>query len=136
MSETTTFAELGISESTLRAVSELGYEQPSPIQAASIPALLEGRDLLGQAQTGTGKTAAFALPLLSKVDAKKRSPQLLILTPTRELAIQVAEACQKYAKYIKGLTVLPIYGGQSYTCLLYTSPSPRDKRQSRMPSSA
>ena len=118
MSETTTFAELGISESTLRAVSELGYEQPSPIQAASIPALLEGRDLLGQAQTGTGKTAAFALPLLSKVDAKKRSPQLLILTPTRELAIQVAEACQKYAKYIKGLTVLPIYGGQSYTIQL------------------
>ena len=118
MSDPTTFAELGISELTLRAVSELGYEQPSPIQAKSIPALLEGRDLLGQAQTGTGKTAAFALPLLSKIEAKKRVPQLLILTPTRELAIQVAEACQKYAKYIKGLTVLPIYGGQSYTIQL------------------
>ena len=118
MSDPTTFAELGISELTLRAVSELGYEQPSPIQAKSIPPLLEGRDLLGQAQTGTGKTAAFALPLLSKIVAKKRAPQLLILTPTRELAIQVAEACQKYAKYIKGLTVLPIYGGQSYTIQL------------------
>lgn len=118
MSEPTTFAELGISEPTLRVISELGYEQPSPIQAESIPALLTGSDLIGQAQTGTGKTAAFALPLLSKIDAKKRAPQLLILTPTRELAIQVAEACQKYAKYIKGLTVLPIYGGQSYSIQL------------------
>ena len=118
MSKPITFAELGISELALRAVSELGYERPSPIQAESIPVLLDGNDLLGQAQTGTGKTAAFALPLLSKIDAKKRAPQLLILTPTRELAIQVAEACQKYAKYIKGLTVLPIYGGQSYTIQL------------------
>ena len=104
------FNELGLPEKILKAVIEQGYEQPSPIQAQSIPPLLEGRDLLGQAQTGTGKTAAFALPLLSNVDAKNKSPQLLILAPTRELAIQVAEACQQYAKHLKGVNVLPIYG--------------------------
>lgn len=112
------FADLGLSSEVLAAVQDQGYEQPSPIQAATIPALLDGHDLLGQAQTGTGKTAAFALPLLSSIDAKKRYPQLLILAPTRELAIQVAEACQQYAKHIKGLEVLPIYGGQSYTIQL------------------
>ncbi len=108
------FTDLGLPEPIQRAVADLGYEQPSPIQAQSLPVLLEGRDLLGQAQTGTGKTAAFALPLLSKINPKKRHPQLLVLAPTRELAIQVAEACQQYAKHIKGLNVLPIYGGQSY----------------------
>ena len=116
--EISTFAELGLSDEVLRAVSDQGYEQPSPIQAASIPALLTGRDLLGQAQTGTGKTAAFALPFLSQIDVSINQPQILILAPTRELAIQVAEACQQYAKYLKGVNVLPIYGGQSYTIQL------------------
>lgn len=112
------FSELDLPEPILRAVSELGYEQPSPIQAQAIKPLLQERDLLGQAQTGTGKTAAFALPLLSKIDAKNKAPQLLILAPTRELAIQVAEACQQYAKHLKGINVLPIYGGQSYSIQL------------------
>ncbi len=112
------FSELGLPEPILRAVQEQGYEQPSPIQAESIPSLLEGRDILGQAQTGTGKTAAFALPLLARIDPNLRQPQLLILAPTRELAIQVAEACQQYSKHLKGLNVLPIYGGQSYTVQL------------------
>ena len=112
------FTELGLPESILQAVSDQGYERPSPIQAEAIPPLLEGRDLLGQAQTGTGKTAAFAMPLLAKIDPASKAPQLLILAPTRELAIQVAEACQQYAKHLKGVNVLPIYGGQSYTIQL------------------
>jgi ATP-dependent RNA helicase DeaD len=105
------FASLGISAPVLKAVQQLGYEQPSPVQEASIPILLEGKNLLGTAQTGTGKTAAFALPFLSMLDEKQKTPQILILTPTRELAIQVAEAFQSYAKHIKGFHVLPIYGG-------------------------
>jgi ATP-dependent RNA helicase DeaD len=112
------FDQLGLPESILQAIRDQGYEQPSPIQAEAIPHLLEGRDILGQAQTGTGKTAAFAMPLLTRVDPNNRAPQLLILAPTRELAIQVAEACQQYSKHIKGLNVLPIYGGQSYTIQL------------------
>ncbi len=112
------FSDLNLPEAIQKAVTEQGYEQPSPIQAEAIPALLEGRDLLGQAQTGTGKTAAFALPLLANIDPNNRAPQLLILAPTRELAIQVAEACQQYAKHLKGVNVLPIYGGQSYTIQL------------------
>jgi len=107
------FSDLGLSESVLKAVNESGYETPSPIQAQSIAPLLSGRDLLGQAQTGTGKTAAFSLPLLSRLDVKSKTPQMLVLAPTRELAIQVAEAIQSYAKHMKGLHVLPIYGGQS-----------------------
>jgi ATP-dependent RNA helicase DeaD len=105
------FLSLGISAPVLKAVQNLGYEQPSPIQAQSIPILLSGKNLLGTAQTGTGKTAAFALPLLSKIDPQQKTPQILVLTPTRELAIQVAEAFQSYAKHIKGFHVLPIYGG-------------------------
>jgi len=105
------FEGLGLSEAVLAAVRAVGYETPSPIQQAAIPPLLEGRDLLGQAQTGTGKTAAFALPLLCRIDLKRAEPQLLVLTPTRELAIQVAEAMQKYARHLKGFHVLPIYGG-------------------------
>jgi len=112
------FSELGLPETMLSAVSDQGYERPSPIQAKAIPPLLEGHDLLGQAQTGTGKTAAFALPLLSMINPSLKAPQLLVLTPTRELAIQVAEACQQYAKHLKGVSVLPIYGGQSYTIQL------------------
>ncbi len=108
----TTFDQLGLSAPVLKAVEETGYETPSPIQLQSIPPLLEGRDILGQAQTGTGKTAAFALPLLSRLDASIAKPQVLVLTPTRELAIQVAEAMQTYARHIRGFHILPVYGGQ------------------------
>ena len=107
------FSELGLAKPILKAVNEAGYETPSPIQAQSIIPLLAGHDLLGQAQTGTGKTAAFSLPLLSRIDTKLKAPQLLVLAPTRELAIQVSEAIQGYARHLKGLHVLPIYGGQS-----------------------
>jgi ATP-dependent RNA helicase DeaD len=109
------FAGLGLNEPVIQALTEVGYEFPTPIQAATIPVLLSGADLLGQAQTGTGKTAAFALPLLSRLDLTQRAPQALVLVPTRELAIQVAEAFQKYAAHMRGFHVLPIYGGQSYT---------------------
>ncbi len=112
------FADLGLSESLLKTLSEIGYETPSPIQAQCIPILLDGHDILGMAQTGTGKTAAFALPLMEQIDIKVAKPQALILTPTRELAIQVAEALQSYAKNLPGFHVLPIYGGQSYTIQL------------------
>ncbi|MBF6024650.1 DEAD/DEAH box helicase [Lysobacter niastensis] len=108
------FTDLGLPEPLLRALAEVGYESPSPIQAATIPPLMEGRDVLGQAQTGTGKTAAFALPVLARIDAAQHKPQALVLAPTRELAIQVAEAFQKYAHHLPGFHVLPIYGGQSY----------------------
>ena len=117
----TRFADLGLPETLLKALVEVGYETPSPIQAATIPPLLAGRDVLGQAQTGTGKTAAFALPILADIDPNLAAPQALVLAPTRELAIQVSEAFQKYAHHLPGFHVLPIYG-----CLLYTSPSPRD----------
>lgn len=109
-----TFSELSLSPAVLQALETTGYERPSPIQAQTIPFLLEGRDVIGQAQTGTGKTAAFALPLLSKLDLEQKEPQALVLTPTRELAIQVAEAFQTYASHIKGFHVLPVYGGSDY----------------------
>ena len=108
------FSDLGLSDTVVQAVKAIGYESASPIQAATIPAMLEGADILGQAQTGTGKTAAFALPILSRLDMKKRVPQALVLVPTRELAIQVSEAFQKYAAGQHAFHVLPIYGGQSY----------------------
>ncbi|MDE2261314.1 MAG: DEAD/DEAH box helicase [Gammaproteobacteria bacterium] len=108
------FRELGLSPPILEALAAVGYETPSPIQAQTIPLLLGGSDLLGQAQTGTGKTAAFALPVLAQIDLPRASPQALVLVPTRELAIQVAEAFQRYAAHLKGFHVLPIYGGQSY----------------------
>ncbi len=113
--DATGFSELNLAPALLKAVGELGYESTLPIQAACIPALLEGQDVLGMAQTGTGKTAAFALPLLSRIDLANNSPQVLVLTPTRELAIQVAESFQAYARYLKGFHVLPIYGGQRYS---------------------
>ena len=109
-----TFTDLALPDNLLKALSDLGYESPSPIQAETIPSLLAGRDLVGQAQTGTGKTAAFALPILARLDLKKFGPQALVLAPTRELAIQVAEAFHKYAKHVPGFHVLPIYGGQAY----------------------
>ena len=110
----TAFNQLALDKSLLKALEDVGYETPSPIQAETIPLLLEGRDIIGQAQTGTGKTAAFALPILSNLDLKQKDPQVLVLAPTRELAIQVAEAFQKYARHLKGFHVLPIYGGQEY----------------------
>jgi ATP-dependent RNA helicase DeaD len=109
-----TFADLNIPAPILKALKDVGYETPSPIQAATIPLLMEGRDVLGQAQTGTGKTAAFALPVLSRIDVKNPAVQALVLAPTRELAIQVAEAFQSYAAHLKNFHVLPIYGGQAY----------------------
>ena len=110
----TAFNQLALNKPIMKALDEVGYETPSPIQAQTIPLILEGKDVLGQAQTGTGKTAAFALPLLSGLDLKQKDPQVMVLVPTRELAIQVAEAFQKYAKHMKGFHVLPVYGGQDY----------------------
>ncbi len=112
---TISFKDLALDKALLKILDEVGYESPSPIQAQTIPLLLEGRDIIGQAQTGTGKTAAFALPLISKMDLKQKDPQLLVLAPTRELAIQVAEAFQKYATYMKNFHVLPVYGGADYS---------------------
>jgi ATP-dependent RNA helicase DeaD len=106
------FEDLSLSPALLQTVKEIGYETPSPIQAACIPHLLEGRDIIGQAQTGTGKTAAFALPILNRIDISRRAPQALVLAPTRELAIQVAEAFQTYARHLEGFHILPVYGGQ------------------------
>ena len=110
----TTFSDLGLKAPILEALNDLGYEKPSPIQAACIPHLLEGRDVLGMAQTGSGKTAAFSLPLLNNIDANLRAPQLLVLAPTRELAVQVAEACNDFSKHMRGVQVLALYGGQRY----------------------
>ncbi len=113
------FNDLGLSDSVMKGLVEIGYESPSPIQAAIIPHVLEGRDVIGQAQTGTGKTAAFALPLLSKIDLSiTKKPQVIVLTPTRELAIQVAEAFQKYAAKLKNFHVIPIYGGTDFRAQL------------------
>ena len=112
--ERTTFTSLGLPPGILRALDDVGYETPSAIQAETIPLLLAGRDLIGLAQTGTGKTAAFALPVLAALDLERRSPQALVLTPTRELAVQVCEAFERYAAHLGGIHVLPIYGGQGY----------------------
>ncbi len=109
------FNDLALSEPVLAALRDVGYEAPSPIQAQTIPPLLAGEDVVGQAQTGTGKTAAFALPILSQLDIGRATTQAIVLVPTRELAIQVAEAFQRYASHLRGFHVLPIYGGQSYT---------------------
>ena len=109
-----TFADLGLPEFILNAVSDLGFETPSPIQQICIPHLLEGRDVLGMAQTGSGKTAAFSLPILAKIDPAEKHPQLLVMAPTRELAIQVADACEHFVKYAKGINVVTLYGGQRY----------------------
>ena len=110
----TGFAELGLDDRLLETLRDIGYETPSPIQAETIPALLAGRDVVGLAQTGTGKTAAFALPLLQRLELSGRAPQGLVLAPTRELALQVCEAFQTYAGRMPGVHVLPVYGGQGY----------------------
>ena len=112
--KTSSFDQLGLQKPILRVLDEIGYENPSAIQAQTIPLILEGRDVVGQAQTGTGKTAAFALPIISRLNLEKKDPQVLVLAPTRELAIQVSEAFQKYAHHMKNFHVLPIYGGQDY----------------------
>lgn len=112
--EKLTFADLGLDAAVLKALKDVGYETPSAIQAATIPVLLQGRDVVGLAQTGTGKTAAFALPVLSQMETGHKNPQALVLAPTRELALQVCEAFEKYAAHIKGVSVLPVYGGQGY----------------------
>ncbi|MGF1572907.1 MAG: DEAD/DEAH box helicase [Sumerlaeia bacterium] len=109
-----TFADLGLSPEVLKSLEEIGYERPSGIQAQIIPPILAGHDVIGQAQTGTGKTGAFALPLISNLDLSRKDPQVLVLTPTRELAIQVSEAFQRYAAHVKGFHVMPIYGGSGY----------------------
>lgn len=109
-----TFDQLGLDDLVLKAVREIGYESPSPIQAQTIPPLLAGRDVVGLAQTGTGKTASFALPILSQLDLHQRTPQALVLAPTRELAVQVCEAFEKYAAPLRDVRVLPVYGGQGY----------------------
>ncbi|MEM9316418.1 MAG: DEAD/DEAH box helicase, partial [Pseudomonadota bacterium] len=110
----TSFSELELPPFLQSALQAVGYETPSAIQAATIPSMLQGTDVLGQAQTGTGKTAAFALPVLARLDMSFKKPQCLVLTPTRELAIQVAEAFQRYASKLNGFRVLPIYGGADY----------------------
>src|ERR1044071_3000333 len=109
-----TFADLQIHPSVLQAVADVGYESPSAIQAATIPAMLDGSDVVGLAQTGTGKTAAFAIPILSKIDPANKTTQAVVLPPTRELALQVAEASGRYGAPLPQINVLPIYGGSSY----------------------
>ncbi|ADM40490.1 DEAD/DEAH family ATP-dependent RNA helicase [Edwardsiella piscicida] len=110
----TTFADLGLAAPIIEALNDLGYEKPSPIQAACIPHLLNGRDVLGMAQTGSGKTAAFSLPLLNNIDPSLKAPQVLVLAPTRELAVQVAEAMADFSKHMHGINVVALYGGQRY----------------------
>ena len=110
--ETIRFDELGLSDQILRAVTEMGFEAASPIQAKAIPVMMEGKDIIGQAQTGTGKTAAFGIPLLQKIDPKNKKLQAMILCPTRELAIQVAEEIRRLANFMHGIKILPVYGGQ------------------------
>ena len=153
--DTNPFEEMGLSPAVLASITKSGYVTPSEIQAETIPIVLANLDLIGQAETGSGKTAAFALPLLSKIDLDAKRPQILVLAPTRELALQVAASFDKYGANVKGFRSVCIYGGQSYEaqirslqrgvqvvvgtpgrCLLYTSPSPRDRQKSRMPSSA
>ncbi len=135
--DTVTFADLQIHPSVLQALSDVGYESPSAIQAATIPALMAGSDVVGLAQTGTGKTAAFAVPILSKIDTTNKATQALVLAPTRELALQVAEAFSRYGTHLPKINVLPIYGGASYmpqlaglkrgAQVVVGTPGPRDR---------
>ncbi|HJJ50813.1 MAG TPA: DEAD/DEAH box helicase, partial [Methanocorpusculum sp.] len=112
MEETKTFADFAISEALLQAIGDMGFEEPTPIQAMAIPQILDGKDVTGQAQTGTGKTAAFGIPIIERLDPDNKNIQAIVLSPTRELAIQTAEEFSLLMKYKKGLTVVPIYGGQ------------------------
>ena len=110
--ESVKFEELGLYPQLLRAIKEMGFEEATPIQAQAIPVVMSGVDVIGQAQTGTGKTASFGIPLLMKVDPNNKKTQAIVLSPTRELAIQSAEEIRKLAKYMHGIKVLPVYGGQ------------------------
>ena len=112
MTDKITFNDLGLPEFILKAVSDLGFETPSPIQQECIPHLLNGNDVLGMAQTGSGKTAAFALPLLAQINSEEKHPQMLVMAPTRELAIQVADACEQFVKHARGIRIVTLYGGQ------------------------
>ncbi len=115
------FNQLGLPESLLKALESMGFTEPTPIQSQAIPALLAGQDVLGQAQTGTGKTAAFALPLLANVDVKRAKPQILVLTPTRELALQVSAAFDDFARHIPGIRILPVYGALALSYANYVT---------------
>src|SRR5437762_10392841 len=106
------FHQLGLSVEILKAINDVGYESPTPIQQKTIPVLMSGRDLIGQAQTGTGKTAAFAIPILERLDPNIKGVQALVLAPTRELALQVSDAIHTYSRHMKSVRVLPVYGGQ------------------------
>ena len=110
--ETMSFEQMELPKEILRAVKDMGFEEASPIQTQAIPVALTGVDILGQAQTGTGKTAAFGIPVLSRIDPKVKKLQAVILSPTRELAIQISEEMHKMSKYMHGIKILPIYGGQ------------------------
>ena len=114
MTTVETFSDFALPAPILQAISDLGFESPSQIQAATIPLLLAGKDVVGMAQTGTGKTAAFGLPMVASIDPELKAPQALVLAPTRELALQVADAVSTFARHLPGVKVLPIYGGQSY----------------------
>ena len=107
-----TFEEMCLDTRIMRAIAEMGFEQPSPIQAQSIPIAVEGKDMIGQARTGTGKTASFGIPMLQRINPKDKNLQAIVLCPTRELAIQSANEIRKLAKFLHGIKVLPIYGGQ------------------------
>ena len=113
------FEDLNLSKEVLKAISDMGYTETSPIQSQAIPFIMQGRDVTGLAMTGTGKTAAFSLPLIDKIDDKKKNIQALIVCPTRELAIQVSVELNKYLKYKKGISVLPVYGGQPIERQIY-----------------
>ena len=110
--KTLKFTDLNLSNEILKAVADLGFEEATPIQSLSIPVMMKGGDLIGQAQTGTGKTAAFGIPLLEKIEAKNKNVQAVILFPTRELAIQVCEELKLFSKYKRGINIVPVYGGQ------------------------
>ena len=113
--EMTKFEALGLDEKILRAITDMGFEETTPIQAKAIPVQMKGADIIGQAQTGTGKTAAFGIPMLQKLDSRNKKLQAVVLCPTRELAIQVAEELRCLAKFMRGVRVLPVYGGQDIT---------------------
>ncbi len=108
------FDHMNLNPVVVSTLKDMGYDTPTPIQSRTIPYLIQGKDVVGQARTGTGKTAAFALPVLSRIDVTNKKPQVLVLTPTRELAIQVAASFKNYGRNMPGLNVLPVYGGQSY----------------------
>lgn len=119
------FDTLGLDPKILRAITEMGFEEPSPIQAKAIPEVMSGHDVIGQAQTGTGKTAAFGIPLLQKIDPKNRKLQAIVLCPTRELAIQVADEIRRLSKFMHGIKILPVYGGQDIETILKDAPEER-----------